>query len=233
MKKYILSAALLTASGAFLVTSTQSCMAVATSGIGISIIKNVLLGGINKAVGIFGNKNAFLENNLIEEAMPSQLREINKILATISPSLLAKEKDFLASAAAYTVNTSSPILKNAVNSLTADDVTKIMQGEKGTATQILRQKTYSQLVAAVKPKVDETLNQFGIVGSINTALQGSNLLGSLFGNSGTKNLGNGGLSTLASEQLVNGLFKIVEKHEIENHDSIYKMIPGNSSSNNK
>lgn len=225
MKKYFISAALVLSSGAFVLSTTQSCLAVATSGIGLTIIKNVLLGGINKAVGIFSNKNAFLNNDLIDQALPSQLREVNKILEKVSPSLLAKEKDFIAEAAAYTVNTSAPILKNAVNSLNANDVTRIVQGEKGMGAKILKEKTYTQLVAAIKPKVDEKLNQFGILGSINTALQGSNILGSLFGNSSTNNLGNGGLSTLAAEQLVDGLFKIVEKHEIDNHESIYKMLP--------
>ncbi|MFC6267764.1 DUF4197 family protein [Frigoriflavimonas asaccharolytica] len=225
MKKYIISAAIILSSGAFVLSTTQSCTALATSSVGISIIKNVLLGGINKATNIYGDKNAFLGNDLIEQAMPSQLREINTILAKISPSLLAKEKDFLAEAAAYTVNTSSPILQNAVNSLNADDVTRIMQGEKGMGTQILREKSYDALVAAIKPKVDEKLNQFGIVNSINTALQGSNLLGSLLGNSGTKSVASNDLSTLAAEQLVTGLFRIVQKHEVDNYDSIYKMIP--------
>lgn len=225
MKKYIISAAVILSSGGIILSTTQSCLAVATSGIGISIIKNVLLGGINKAVGIFSNKSAFLNNDLIEQALPQQLRDVNKILEKVSPSLLAKEKDFIAESAAYTVNLSAPILKDAVNTLNADDVTRIMQGEKGMGTKILKEKTYTQLVAAIKPKVDEKLSEFGIVGSINTALQGSNILGSLLGNSGTKNLGDGGLSTLAAEQLVDGLFKIVEKHEIDNHDSIYKMLP--------
>ena len=225
MKKYFISAALVLSSGAFIISTTQSCLAVATSGIGLSIIKNVLLGGIGKAVGIFSNKNAFLQNDLIDQALPAQLREVNKILARVSPSLLAQEKDFIAEAAAYTVNLSSPILKNAVNSLSADDVTRIMQGAKGTGTQILKQKTYNQLVAAIKPRVDEKLNEFGIVGSINTALQGSNLLGSLLGSSSKTNLANGGLSALAAEQLVDGLFKIIENYEVQNHDSIYKMVP--------
>ena len=96
MKKYIISAALVLSSGAFVLSTTQSCMAVATSGVGIAIIKNVLLGGINKAVGIFSSKDAFLNNDLIDQALPSQLREVNNILAKVAPSLLAKEKDFIA-----------------------------------------------------------------------------------------------------------------------------------------
>lgn len=205
-------------------TTTQSCLALATSSIGLSIIKNILLGGITKGLGIFKDKNSFLANNLIDRAMPKQLRDINSVLEKVAPSLVAKERDYIAQAAAYTVNLSEPILVNAVNSLTADDVTRIAQGQSGTATLILKEKTSEQLVAAIMPKVDEKLNEFGIVRSINLALQGNNLLGGLFGNSNSNNMATGGLSRLASEQLVNGLFNIIEDHEKQNSGDIFKAL---------
>ncbi|MCY1692771.1 hypothetical protein OVA29_21915 [Exiguobacterium sp. SL14] len=40
--------------------------------------------------------------------------------------------------------------------------------EKGTATLILKEKLSQQLIAAITPKVEEQLNQYGIVKSINT-----------------------------------------------------------------
>lgn len=205
-------------------TTTQSCLALATSSIGLSIIKSILLGGITKGLGIFKDKNAFLQNNLIDQAMPKQLRDINGILEKVAPSLVAKERDYIAQAAAYTVNISEPILKNAVNSLTADDVTRIANGQSGTATQILKEKTAQQLVTAIMPKVDEKLNEFGIVRSINLALQGNNMIGSIFGNQNTNNIATGGLSKLASEQLVNGLFNIIENHEKQNSGDIFKAL---------
>ncbi len=205
-------------------TTTQSCLALATSSIGLSIIKSILLGGITKGLGIFKDKNAFLQNNLIDQAMPKQLRDINGILEKIAPSLVEKERDYIAQAAAYTVNISEPILKNAVNSLTADDVTRIANGQSGTATQILKEKTAQQLVTAIMPKVDEKLNEFGIVRSINLALQGNNMIGSIFGNQNTNNIATGGLSKLASEQLVNGLFNIIENHEKQNSGDIFKAL---------
>lgn len=90
------------------------------------------------------------------------------------------------------------------------------------ATQVLKEKSATQLAAAITPKVDEQLNKFGIVNSINTALKGSSFLGNLLGNNNTSNTT--GISQLASEQLVNGLFKIVEKHEKDNYQQIYNIL---------
>ncbi|WBV57984.1 DUF4197 family protein [Chryseobacterium daecheongense] len=219
MKKYILAIALVAGTATVITTSMQSCTSLATTDLGLSIIKKFLLNGIDKGMNIYGNKDAFLQNNLVDKALPKELRDINSMLEKISPSLVAKEREYVAEAASYTVNISKPILQNAVNSLNAQDVTRIIQGEKGTATLILKEKTSDQLVAAITPKVDEQLNRYGIVKTINTALAGSNFLGNLLGgNSNTVN--SGGLSKLASEQLVNGLFNIIEDYEIKNSKAL-------------
>ncbi|WP_345987815.1 DUF4197 family protein [Chryseobacterium sp. Chry.R1] len=219
MKKYILAIALVAGTATVITTSVQSCTSLATTDLGLSIIKKFLLNGIDKGMNIYGNKDAFLQNNLVDKALPKELRDINSMLEKISPSLVAKEREYVAEAASYTVNISKPILQNAVNSLNAQDVTRIIQGEKGTATLILKEKTSDQLVAAITPKVDEQLNRYGIVKTINTALAGSNFLGNLLGgNSNTVN--SGGLSKLASEQLVNGLFNIIEDYEIKNSQAL-------------
>jgi len=219
MKKYIIAAALIIGTGAVINTTMQSCSTLATTDVGLSIIKRFLLNGIEKGVNIYSNKDAFLQNNMVDKALPKQLREINALLEKVAPSLVAKERAYIADAAVYTVNISKPILINAVNSLNAQDVTRIIQGEKGTATQILKEKTAQQLVLAITPKVDEQLNQYGIVKSINTALAGGNLLGSLLGGNKTT-VSAGSLSQLASEQLVNGMFNIIENYEVENSKSL-------------
>lgn len=219
MKKYIIAAALIIGTGAVINTTVQSCTTLATSDLGLSIIKKFLLNGIDKGTNIYSNREAFLQNNMVDKALPQQLREINSMLEKIAPSLVQKERAYIADAAVYTVNISKPILVGAVNSLNAQDVTRIIQGEKGTATLILKEKTSQQLIAAITPKVEEQLNQYGIVKSINTALSGSNLLGSLLGGNKTT-VNSGGLSQLASEQLVNGMFNIIEDYEIQNSSSL-------------
>ena len=217
MKKYIVAAALIIGTGALITTTVQSCTTIATSDMGLSIIKRMLLNGIDKGVGVYTNKEAFLQNNMVDRALPKQLREINSMLEKVAPSIVAKERDYIAQAAAYTVNTSKPILQGAVNSLNAQDVTRIIQGT--TATQILKEKTSGQLIAAIAPTVDEKLNEFGIVKTINTALSGSNFLGNLLGGN-TNTVNAGGLSQLASEQLVAGLFNIIEDYEQQNSKAL-------------
>lgn len=205
-------------------TTANSCVALATSSIGMAIIKQVLLGGITKGLTTFKDKDAFLKSPLINEAMPASLKEINSLLNKVSPSLVDKEKDYIASAASYIANTSEPILTNAVHNLTQDDIAKIAQGGKGAATMVLKEKTSSQLVAAIAPKVDQKLNEFGIVNTINTALKGSSLLNGLLGNQNTNNLATAGFSQLVTEQLVNGLFNIIQNHEEQNTNQISKAL---------
>lgn len=227
MKKYIITAFLAISAGSFITTTTTSCTALATSDLGIAVIKRILLGGVNKAAGIFSNKQAFLENDLIVKALPENLRSVYSLLDKVAPNLTTRGKDYVAQAAAYTVNLSTPILQNAVNNLNATDVSRIMQGGNGVATQILREKTEQQLVMAITPKVDEKLNEFGIVRSINTALQGTSLLGSIFGNqSSSSNLGSNGLTQLASQQMVNGLFNIIEDYENQNQITMLNALKG-------
>lgn len=198
-------------------TTAHSCMALATTSVGLSIIKKILTGGISKGMTIFKDKNAFMSNELINQAMPSQLKSINSTLEKLGLSnLVSKEKEYIAEAAAFAANISEPILLNGVNNLTTDDTARIAQGGSGIATQILREKTESQLIAALAPKVEEKLNEFGIVKSINTALKGNNIIGSLLGQSNSQDASS--LSKLASQQMVNGLFSIISNYEKQNTD---------------
>ena len=62
MKKYILTAGLVLGSLGFITTSTQSCMAVATT-VGLPIIKEILIGGVSKGMSIFKDKDSFLNRH--------------------------------------------------------------------------------------------------------------------------------------------------------------------------
>lgn len=203
-------------------TVAQSCLAVATSSIGLSILKKVLLGGISKGVGIFSDKDAFLKNDLMVKALPDNLRSVYNTLGRIAPNLTSKSKEYVAKTAAYTVNVSEPILTNAVNNLTAEDVERVVNGGSGAATRLLKEKTAQQIIQAIQPKVDEKLNEFGVVKTLNTALQGNNLLGGLFGNRNTTEASS--ISRLVSQQLVNGLFFIIEDYEKDKENLIKETL---------
>ncbi|MBU4537823.1 MAG: DUF4197 domain-containing protein [Weeksellaceae bacterium] len=208
-------------------TTTQSCLALATSSVGLAVLKQILLGGITKGLNIFSNKDSFLANQLIEAALPQQLKDVNSTLQKLGlNNLVQKEKEYIAQAAAFTVDTSRPILVNAVNSLTAEDAARIAQGGTGAATQILKERTSEQLMAAIAPKVDAKLNEFGLVSSLNSALAGSNILGSIFGGQNSNSSITGGISRFASQQMVNGLFNIIQSHEQQNSATILNSLSG-------
>lgn len=208
-------------------TTTQSCLALATSSVGLAVLKQILLGGITKGLNIFSDKDSFMANQLIDAALPQQLKDLNSTLQKLGlNSLVQKEKQYIAQAAAFTVDVSRPILVNAVNSLTAEDAARIVQGGSGAATQILRERTSEQLMAAIAPKVDAKLNEFGLVSSLNSALQGSNILGNILGGQNSTNSLTGGISRFASQQMVNGLFNIIENHEQQNATTIMNSLTG-------
>ena len=208
-------------------TTAQSCVALATSSVGLAVLKQILLGGITKGLNIFSDKDSFMANQLIDAALPQQLREINSTLEKFGlKNLVQKEKEYIAKAAAFTVDTSRPILTNAVNSLTAEDAARIVQGGSGAATQILKERTSAQLMAAIAPKVDAKLNEFGLVQSLNSALSGTSILGNILGNQNTTNLATSSISNFAAQQMVNGLFNIIENHEQQNANTILNSLNG-------
>ena len=208
-------------------TTTQSCLALATSSVGLAVLKQILLGGITKGLNIFSDKDSFMANQLIDAALPQQLKDLNSTLQKLGlNSLVQKEKQYIAQAAAFTVDVSRPILVNAVNSLTAEDAARIVQGGSGAATQILKERTSEQLMAAIAPKFDAKLNEFGLVSSLNSALQGSNILGNILGGQDSTNSLTGGISRFASQQMVNGLFNIIESHEQQNATTIMNSLNG-------
>ena len=213
MKKYVLMAGLALGSVGFIATSTQSCVAIATT-VGLPILKKILIGGVTKGLGIFKDKDSFLGNELISAALPQKLKDINSTLEKIGlSSLVNKEKGYIADAAAFVAPIAEPILVNTINNMTTEDAQKIAQSGSGAATAYLKEKSSAQLIAAIAPKVDAKLNEFGIVKSINLALKGNNLLGSLTGNQTTNTSATAGLSNLATEQMVNGIFNIIENYE--------------------
>lgn len=79
-------------------------------------------------------------------------------------------------------------------------------------------------MAAIAPKVDAKLNEFGLVSSLNSALSGTNLLGGLFGNQNSTTSVTGGISRFASQQMVNALFNIIENHERQNQTAIMNSL---------
>lgn len=211
MKKYIILLGLTFGTTGFLITSLQSCTTIATT-VGLPILKNTLIGGVSKGLGVFKDKNSFLGNQIISAALPQELKDINSTLEKIGlGSLVTKEKQYIAETAASIVPVVEPILINTIQNMTSEEAQKIALGGKGAATSFLKEKTSAPLIAAIAPKIDEKLNEYGIVKTINSALKGNSLLNSFLGNNNQST--SGSISNLVTKQMVNGLFGIIENYE--------------------
>ena len=219
MKKLVFT---LTA-GTLALTTLSSCGS--TNGVantmGIGALQNLLFNASNHGFNILGNPNDFMTNALIESAMPDQLRKVNSTLQSIGLSnLVTKEKQYFAQAAQFAVITAKPIVSQAIKEMTVTDAINIAAGGKGAATAYLKNKTREKLIAAMQPQVDQKLNEFGIVKTLNTALNGSSasgILGSILGTNQNNQInGTAPISRLASEQMVNGLFYVIENYEVNN-----------------
>ncbi|QCX54151.1 DUF4197 family protein [Elizabethkingia sp. JS20170427COW] len=218
MKKIILP--LVVASAA--VVSVSSC---STTGVnnpmGVGALQNLLLNASNKGFGILSNPQEFLTNTLIDAALPDELKKINNTLTSLGmDNLVKKEKQYIAEAAKMTVTAAKPVVTQAIKEMTITDAIAIAAGGKGAATQYLKEKTKDKLVLAMQPQVEAKLNEVGIVKTLNTALSAgsaSGILGTLLGKNDNNQVNTvSPISKLAAQQMVNGLFFIMENYETEN-----------------
>ena len=79
----------------------------------MTVLKKILIGGVSKGLGIFKDKNSFLGNELINAALPQQLKDINSTLEKLGLSnLVQKEKGYIAEAAAFVADRKSTRLNS-------------------------------------------------------------------------------------------------------------------------
>lgn len=203
-------------------TSLSSCSVMNSTGIlssvGLNILQNVLLKGINQGVGLFNHPKGFLSNALIESVMPKELQQLNRGLEAMGMgSLVEKEKQYLGEIAGFVARKAQPILIDAVKNMTAADAASIITGKPGAATDYLRRVAEQRLISAMTPTIDQKLNEYPAIRSLNARLSTAgglgSLLGGLLGSTATPQTTQGPLSHLVAEYMTKGLFKVIENYE--------------------
>lgn len=185
----------------------------------LGAVQGVLHKGTSTAFDVFGDSEEFLTNKLIESALPKELRDINTKLESIGLSqIVKKEKQYISQIAKTTINKASPVLKNAINQMTLSDALNIIASGEGSATRYLKTKTSSDLNAIIKPIVSEQTKKLGLDTLMDNALGGNNdalngLLGTILTGGSDQNVSQL-IDDAVTEQLITGLFKIVE--DVEN-----------------
>ncbi|WP_128331212.1 DUF4197 family protein [Apibacter sp. HY039] len=209
---------------------TQGSSTSTTSTAGLNTVKQMMTSSTNQGFSVLGNSNSFITNALIEAVMPAELKKINTKLENLGlSSLVTKEKEYIGKAAESSVNVAKPIITSAIQEMTISDAVSILSGGKGAATEYLKNKTQSKLIAAIQPQVESQLNSNGLTSLINNATKDKSVksaIDALLGNkqSSTNSNVSSSISQYASQQIVDGLFEVAKDYEMKN--SISKSILG-------
>lgn len=127
-------------------------------------LKEALRIGTQNAVALTGRSNGYFNNPAIKILMPQQLQmlETTMQMAGYGPQVDA----FVLSmnqAAERAAPAATQIFTDALSAMTFEDAHTILAGGDTAATDYFKVKTSSQLVAAFRPIVEQTMNEVGAV----------------------------------------------------------------------
>lgn len=128
-----------------------------------SALKQALDLGVKRAVDVLSQPNGFLTDKQVKIAFPEEIKKVDQTLRSVGLGKLSD--DFvkqLNAGAEKAVSLATPILINAIKSMSFEDATKILLGGENSATQYFESQTKDSLYTAFKPKVKEVLDQYGI-----------------------------------------------------------------------
>ena len=134
-------------------------------------LKEALNLGVKKAVDALGKEHGFAADKEVKIAFPQEIKKVDQTLRGVGFGKVSD--DFikqLNAGAEKAVVLATPILLDAIKSMTFDDAMKILTGGEGSATKYFETKSINNLSAAFKPKVKEVLDQYGVSGSYKTLM---------------------------------------------------------------
>lgn len=129
-------------------------------------LKDALVHGTDTAVSRLSMKNGFYQNAALKILLPKEVLPVYERIEKI-PVLNTYLEDAILSinrAAEDATTEAKPIFVNAIRNMTITEGLSILKGSDSAATHYLREKTYNQLYAAFKPKIQNSLNKEYIKG---------------------------------------------------------------------
>jgi hypothetical protein len=125
-------------------------------------LKEALVQGISKGADQASQTDGFYLNKLIRIPFPPDAQRVANTLRTIGLSGQVDRFELaLNRGAEDAAKSAKPIFLSAIKSLTFSDVWNILTGEKNAATQYLQRTTSTQLSAAFKPIIQQSLSKVG------------------------------------------------------------------------
>ncbi len=192
-------------------------------------LKEALSQGVKIAVDTLGKDNGYLNNSLVKIPLPENLQKVETIIrkaggGNYADELITAMNDAASQAAPQTAG----IFMEAIEKMSIEDATKILNGSNTDATKYFKENTYTQLKELITPIVKKSISRNQVASyyeSFNSFYQsqGKGLLQSSGVMGYAKTLGvdsylPGGddknLDEYITTKAINGLFTMIEKEEI-------------------
>jgi hypothetical protein len=127
----------------------------------VSGLKNALTVGTDSAVKRLNATDGFLKDAVIKVLLPPEAQNIITHIGKVpgGQALVDKTITALNRAAEDAAGTAAPIFTDAVKKMTIQDGFGILRGADTAATHYLRNNTFTQLQAAFKPKIENSLSK--------------------------------------------------------------------------
>jgi hypothetical protein len=195
-----------------------------------SALKEALTQGIDYAVTSLGSDDGYLKNELVKIALPENLQKVESLIRKAggdeAADNLINSMNLAASKAAPETAT---IFVDAINNMSIDDATAILNGGDNAATEYFSTNTTEALKKLIKPIIQETMQDNQVAGYYDTfndyykqyggaLVEKANVSG-LVKSLGVENYvptaSDQNLDDYVTEQAIDGLFVMIAAKEAE------------------
>ncbi len=170
-------------------------------------LKEALKQGVRKGVNTLSVKDGYFKNQTVKILFPAEAQKVEKTLRDIGAGSMVDDAiEKLNRAAEDAASGAKDIFVNAITSMTIQDATNILMGEKDACTQYLKRTTSDQLYQKFQPVIKNSLNKVGALNVWNTVITRYNRVPLV-------EKVNPNLDDHVTNKAMDGLFVMVEKEE--------------------
>lgn len=123
-------------------------------------LKEALQKGVTYAVETLGAQNGYLNNSSVKIPLPQNLQNAETIIRKVGGDKIADNLiEAMNSAATKAAPKTAEIFAKAIENMSLDDATAILNGKDDAATQYFKTNTTNSLKETIKPIITETMEQ--------------------------------------------------------------------------
>jgi len=163
--------------------------------------------GSEQTVSLVSATDGFLDNPLIHIPLPDKIQSVASVMRNFGMGSQVDTFETTMNRAAESASKEAlPVLSQAIQQLTFDDVMEIWKGENDAATQYFKGKTTSQLQEKFRPIVEDAVQQTGVT-KVYQNMISAPAVSTMFNESDLD------LNKYVTEKTVDGLFVMLAKEE--------------------